>query len=163
MQLHSLSEEHNKQGAMSPADYATLQKRIDAMVGQIGLCNTIRMLEGMMADSSLDVPQEEKYRLISEFIITQSIQVFDLKKEDFFTSKIREYRDARTACYHLLKVFTGKSYAKIGETFNQKKRNILYSYQKCEDMLSIPHIYQVFNDKYSTLEHRITQFIARLS
>ena len=144
-------------------DYLTLQKRLDAVIGKIGLSKTIQLIEGFIDNSSIKVNEVEKFKLITAYIISQTIDIFDLKEDQFYTSKIREYRDGRMACFHLLKHYTDCSYAKIGEAFNQKKRNILYFCQKCDEMLSIPQFYRVFTDRYMSLENRVISFIAKLS
>jgi len=144
-------------------DYTKLQQKLDWVIGKIGLCRTIKLIEGFISNTSLGINDSEKFKLIATYIIDQSIQIFDLKAENFYKSKIREYRDARMACYHLLKLYTDCSYAKIGESFDQRKRNVLYYCQKCDEQLSIPQFYEVFAHRYQLLENRTIEFIAKLS
>ena len=144
------------------ANYSTLQEQLDVVIGKIGLCRTIQLVGSFIDNSSITVDETEKFKLISRYIIAQSIEVFDLKSDEFYTNKIQEYKDARMACFRLLRTYTDCSYAKIGEAFGQKKRNIIYYYQKCEDMLSVPNFYLVFVGRYKELEQRVIQFIAKL-
>lgn len=145
-----------------PTDYTTLQQKLDLVIGKIGLCRTIQLIGSFIDNSSITVDKTEKFKLISRYIIAQSIEVFDLKSDDFYTNKIQEYRDARMSCFRLLRTYTDCSYAKIGEEFGQKKRNIIYYYQKCEETLSVPDFYPVFVQRYKELEQRVISFIAKL-
>ncbi|PHN08689.1 hypothetical protein [Flavilitoribacter nigricans] len=144
------------------SNYLTLQKNLDEVIGKIGLCRTIELVKSFIDNSSIGVNETEKFKLIATYIIAQTIRSFDLKEDDFYTSKIREYRDARMACFHLLKRYTDCSYAKIGEAFEQKKRNILYFCQKCDEMLSIPDFYPVFTSRYKRVEDQVLLFISKL-
>lgn len=144
-------------------NYSTLQENLDEVIGKIGLCRTIELVKSFINNCSIDVNETEKFKLIAAYIISQTIDVFDLNEKEFYTSRIREYREARMACFHLLKQYTDCSYAKIGEPFQQKKRNIIYFCQKCNDMLSIPEFFEVFVNRYKTLENRIMLFISKLS
>lgn len=144
-------------------NYSTLQENLDEVIGKIGLCRTIELIKSFINNCSIDVNETEKFKLIATYIISQTIEIFDLNEKEFYTSRIREYREARMACFHLLKQYTDCSYAKIGESFHQKKRNIIYFCQKCDDMLSIPTFFEVFVNRYKTLENRIMLFISKLS
>jgi len=144
-------------------NYSTLQEKLDVVIGRIGLCRTIQLIGSFIDNSSISVDETEKFKLITRYIIAQSIEVFDLRSDEFYTNKIQEYRDARMACFRLLRAYTNCSYAKIGEEFDQKKRNIIYYCQKCEDTLSVPSFYPVFVGRFKQLEQRVIQFIAKLS
>jgi chromosomal replication initiation ATPase DnaA len=152
----------NSKTSEAVLNYSTLQTKLDTVIGKIGLKKTIQLVENFMDNSSLDVQETEKFKLISSFIISKSIQVFDLKEDQFYDSKIREYREARMACFHLLKKYTDCSYARIGEVFEQKKRNVLYFHQKCEEQLSVPAFFEVFASRYKKLEDYTIGFIAKL-
>lgn len=144
-------------------DYHDLQQSIDSLIGKFGLQKTIEVIDSLTSNTELTTQDKEKVKLLLVFIISQSIDVFDLKEENFYTSSVQEYREARMSCYYLLKKYTDSSYAKIGENFNQSKRAILYNYHKCDEILSIPQFYKPFVEKFKILENNIINFIAKLN
>lgn len=144
-------------------DYKDLQRTIDVVIGKIGLQNTIFLLTNFINATSIPVHQTQRLQMVSQYLITECIQLFELNDKTFFTSGIREYREARMACYHLLKKYTGASYSKIAEDFGLTKRNVLYNYRKCDERLSVPYYYPSFLEKYDALEKRIIHFISKLN
>lgn len=144
-------------------DYHDLQQSIDSLIGKFGLQKTIEVIDSLTNNTELTTQDKEKVKLLLVFIISQSIEVFDLKEENFYTSTVQEYREARMCCYFLLKKYTDSSYAKIGEGFNQSKRAILYNYHKCDEILSIPQFYKPFVEKFKILENNTINFIAKLN
>ena len=143
-------------------NYEDLQHSVDTLIGKFGLKKTIEVLESLSENTQLKPKESDKIKLLFVYIVSKSIIVFDLKEEDYYTNTIQEYREARMSCYYLLREYTGISYRKIGEDFKQTKRAILYNYQKCEDMLSIPTYYKEFADRFKTLEDHLINFIAKL-
>ena len=143
-------------------NYEDLQHSVDTLIGKFGLKKTIEVLESLSENTQLKSKESDKIKLLFVYIVSKSIKVFDLKEEDYYTNTIQEYREARMSCYYLLRKYTGISYRKIGEDFKQTKRAILYNYQKCEDMLSIPTYYKEFADRFKTLEDHLINFIAKL-
>lgn len=150
---------HNKS---SKADYGLLQQHIDRVIGQIGLEKTICLLTHFIDDTHIPVHQTQRLKMVSQFLVTTCIGVFELQDKAFFTSAISEYREARMACYHLLKKYTEASYSKIAEEFGLTKRNVLYNHSKCEERLSVPFYYADFNKRYDLVEDSIIQFISKL-
>ncbi len=146
---------------MNKVNYTTLQQSLDVVLGKIGLPKTVKLLCSFISNSSLSTTQVEKLKLVTTYIISQAIVIFDLNEEEFYDSRIPEYREARMACYHLLKKYTDSSYSKIGERFGLKKRQVLYYHQKCEEMLSISQYYKAFTAKYKDLEELTIEFIAK--
>ena len=144
-------------------NYSKLQQQIDQVIGKIGLDKTIFLLSSFIDSSDIAVSQPQKFQMLSRYLITECIRVFELNDKLFFTSNIQEYRDARMVCYHLLKKYTGLSYSKIAEDFGLTKRNILYGAKKCEEKLSVPYYYEGFVEKYDLLESTFLQFISKLS
>ncbi|WP_242446434.1 hypothetical protein [Nonlabens agnitus] len=67
------------------------------------------------------------------------------------------------ACYFLLKKYTDTSYAKIGESFKQSKRAVMYNYHKCDGIFSIPSFYKPFVANLQVLENNVVNFIAKLN
>ena len=145
--------------------YTDLQKIVDEMVGKHGLQDTVTILQVFAHNSKLNV-SEKGYKLkkITDHVIEQSILLFDLKKTPFYTSTIPEYRQARMACFHILKEYTGSSYAKIGEHFNRSLDSIYYYYHECQQILDSRHLnlHKDFVDKYSHLQKSTINFIAEL-
>ncbi|GAA0892606.1 hypothetical protein GCM10009122_22850 [Fulvivirga kasyanovii] len=145
------------------SSYMLLQKSLDKVLGKIGVDNTIELLESFIDNSSMETHDMEKTTLITQYIITCSIAVFNLDREQFYSSTVREYREARMVTYYLLRKYTEGSFRKIGELFNQKKRNIIYFCRKCADMLSIPQYNETFNERYITIEKQTIAFISKLN
>ncbi|WP_346881285.1 hypothetical protein [uncultured Algibacter sp.] len=144
-------------------DYHDLQDSIDNLIGKFGLPKTIEVIDSLTNNTALTTKDKEKTKLLLIFVIAQSIEVFDLKEESFYSSPVQEYREARMSCYYLLKKYTDSSYAKIGENFKQSKRAILYNYHKCDEILSIPQFYKSFVEKFKILENNTINFIAKLN
>ena len=144
-------------------DYGKLQNQIDLVIGKIGLKNTLFLLEGVLDSSGIPVTENQQFQLISQYLITECIKVFELKEQLFFTSSIQEYREARMISFHLLKKYSEASYAKIGENLGLTKRTVLYNHNKCAERLSVPFYYKVFVNKYETLEKCLLLFISKLN
>lgn len=142
-------------------NYHTLQTSIDEVVGKIGLARTIRLLSSFIKNSSIESSESEKLKLITTYIIAQAIAIFDLEEDQFYSSKIPEYREARMGCFYLLKKYTHCSHARIGERFGLTKRNVLYYIQKCDEMLSIPQFYKGFIHKFEQLDNRTVEFLSK--
>lgn len=143
--------------------YHDLQNIIDKMVGKIGLSNTIVLLEQVIQEGGVTIDTEEKSKLISSYLSSRCLVVFGLERKHFNDSKVHEYREGRMACFHLIKKYTDGSYAHIAQQFDQKKRNVLYACQKCEDMLSVPQHHRRFVEKYQALERYLLEFIPKLN
>ena len=143
--------------------YKDLQESIDQVIGKIGLNKTIFLVDSFIQATTIPVEQTHKVKIISQFLIVQGVDVFELNHDDFFSSKIPEYREARIACFHLIKKYTGCSYSKLGEHFGLTKRSMMYSCERCKDRLSVPFFYKSFNEKYEILENRTIQFISKIT
>ena len=143
-------------------NYQDLQESIDILLGKFGLQKTIEVLGSLSSNTSLSRSENNKQKLLLVFLISESIRVFDLQEKQFYTSSIQEYKEARMACYFLLKKYSDMSYAKIGEGFSKSKRAILYNYQKCEEMLSIGQFYKDFVLRFKALENNTINFIVKL-
>jgi len=144
-------------------DYHDLQQSIDTLIGKFGLGKTIEVIQSLTNNTELQSKDYQKVKLLLVFVISQSIEIFHLEEEKFYTSSIQEYREARMSCYYILKKYTTNSYAKIGEEFKQSKRAILYNYHKCDEILSIPQFYKPFVEKFKTLENNVINFIAKMN
>lgn len=144
-------------------DYSDLQHSVDTLIGKFGLVKTIEVINNLSGNTQLQSSDTQKVNLLLVYIVSQSIQIFNLQETDFYASSIQEYRDARMACYFLLKKYTDTSYAKIGENFKQSKRAVMYNYHKCDEILSIPSFYKPFVAKFKILENNVVNFIAKLN
>lgn len=136
---------------------------LESVVGKIGMRKTVELLKSFESNSSIDLEAKKRVKLIQDFIITNCITIFNLDEQQFYTSEIREYREARMACFHVLHRYTDCSYAMIGELFGRKKRTVLYFCQKCRELLSVPGFYRGFVDKYKQLDQCALEFIGKLN
>lgn len=152
----SYSENH------SELNYSDLQKSVDDLVGKFGLKKAVQIIQRFSMNAKIETGESQKLRLITAFVITECVSVFDLDEEQFFKATIREYREARMACYHVLKKYTDSSYSKIGARFGQTKRTILYFCHKCNGILSLPQYYKSFADRYGSLDRSTIDFISKL-
>ncbi len=147
----------------STLTYPDLQNTLDKVVGKIGLSSTVLLLDNVVDNSGIAASHIEKMKLITAYITSRCQVVFDLEDLHFFDSPLRDYRDGRMACYHLVKKYTDGSYTRIAEQFAQKKRNVMYYCQKCEQILTIPQHHRVLAEKYRALEKETLEFITILS
>ncbi|MBL6446411.1 hypothetical protein JMN32_08835 [Fulvivirga sp. 29W222] len=143
-------------------NYIQLQENLERVLSKIGLANTVKLLENVVSDECSKGGDIERINVITEYIIAQVIRVFDLKPKKFYTCNVREYRDARMVAYHLLRKYTAGSYSKIGERFNQHKRNVIYFCNKCSETLSVARFHPVFAERYKTVEYQTITFISKL-
>jgi len=147
------SEEYN---------FRDLQDHIEVMIGKFGLQNSVKFLENLIDTTELDSSEDERVKKIIDLTITKSIEVYDLKRVNFYKSDLDEYRDARMSCYYIINRYTQISYGKIAELFKQKKRSVWYFQQKCEEMLAIPKFYPRFTRRHIIVEDYIIHHISTL-
>lgn len=147
----------------SQPDYIELQRQVDAVIGKIGLRNTIFLLTSFMDTARVPIHKPHRFRVIGQYLILTAIQLFELEDKLFFSSGIEEYRQARMACFHLLRKYTGTSHAKMAKDFGLTKRNVVYNCAKCEERLSVPYYYTTFVEKYEALEKSLIHFISKLT
>ena len=144
--------------------YLDLQKEMDKLIGRLGLYESVRILKNLSSNTQIKAKETDKLKLIQVYLIAQSIDIFNLYEDFFYTSTIREYRVARRSCYSLMRKYTDCSDAKIAEDFKQSShRMVIYHRQKCQEMLSIPNSYKNTVAKHELLEQRLIDFISKLS
>ena len=143
-------------------NYADLQKSVDELVGKFGLEKSVEIINSFSRNSEIGRKEIRKLKLVKDYIIAETILIFDLDEKKFFASEIREYREARMACYHLLNKYTENSHSKIAETFGKKRGSALYFIHKCNSILSIPQFYPSFVEHYKSLESSTIHFISKL-
>lgn len=142
--------------------YVDLQRSIDALVGRHGLERAIHIIEHFSRGAKIPVSKNHRIKLITDYIVSQCIDIFDVDAASFHTSTVAEYREARMACYHLIKKLTDISYGRIAERFGWPLHTVYYFYHKCDEMLSIPQFYKSFAEKYNSLEQSAIGFISQL-
>lgn len=147
---------------MIKPDYTDLQKGVDELVGRYGLKKAVELLQHLSKNTKIPVNDTYRLKLITDYVISECLAEFNLEADQFQTSTVREYREARMACYHLLKKYTDSSYSRIGEHFNWPIHTIYYFCQKCTEMISLAEYYKPFNNKYKSLEESTISFIAKL-
>ena len=96
-----MQENHN----IPVTDFQRLQQSLERVVNKIGVQRTTELLESFDNNSSTTSNELGKVKLITTYVISQSILLFDLDESQFYTSDIREYREARMACYHIIHKF----------------------------------------------------------
>ncbi len=143
-------------------NYADLQNCVDELVGKFGLEKSVEIINSFSNNTRIGRKEIRKLKLIKDYIIAETILIFDLDEKKFFNSEIREYREARMACYHLLSKYTENSHSKIAETFDKKRGSALYFIHKCNSILSIPQFHRAFKEKYDGLESSTIHFISKL-
>ena len=143
--------------------YIDLQIKMDALVGKLGLYESIRVLKNLIDNTSIKANEQDKIKLIRVYLISQCIKIFDLDEARFYTSSVREYREARRSCYYLMRKYTDCSDHKIAHDFKQSShRMVIYHRQKCEEILSIPHSYKELIQKHQLLEEYLFDFMSKL-
>ena len=65
---------------MTIQNYNSLQKSIDKVVGKIGLNKTIHLLESFINNTYIKHTQQEKVRMVSQYLIGLAIKEFELKE-----------------------------------------------------------------------------------
>lgn len=142
--------------------YNDLQDNIDALIGKFGLKKTIEVMASLRTNTEIRSPENERIKLLTIFVKSKTIEVFNLKEEDFYTSSLDEYKDARMASIYLIRKYTDFSFGSVAEIFQQRKRSVQYFYHKCEEILTIPSYYKIFMRRFTILEHHIINFIAKM-
>ena len=143
--------------------FQRLQHSLERVVNKIGVQRTTELLESFDNNSSITSNEMGKVKLITAYVVSRAIQQFSLEESEFYTSDIREYREARMACYYIIYTYTKCSYAKIGELFGRKKRNILYYCQKCRGLVEEPMFDKEFAEKYRQLDKYTIEFLGKIN
>jgi hypothetical protein len=147
----------------SPLTYRDLQDVMDKVLSRFGLNKTIIVLQQLLDTKGIQSSQGDRVRMITYYVVSRCLVVFHLREDDFFSSRLKEYREGRMACYHILRKYTEGSYGRMAEQFGQSQRIILYFCHKCDDMLAIPQFNRTFIQRYNLLESDTLNFIAKLN
>ena len=140
-----------------------LQQLVIGLVSKLGAERTTALLESIHHFQEVDAEELQRERLLIDFLKVRAIIVFSLREGELYSSNIAEYRDARMACYHLLKTHTSLSYPMIAELFESNKRSVMHYYHKAESFLKAPRYYRDFTEKYQLLHRSLLEFIAQLN
>jgi hypothetical protein len=143
--------------------YTQLQSSIDEVVGKIGLNRTITLLNSFINNTTVSQSEGEKIKMITQYLVSVAIKVFDLRDDIFYISAVREYRDARMCCFHLLRKYTEDTYPKIGLNFKCSARIVMYGCTMVEDRLVVPKGNGKFVANYSLLESRLIEFVGKIN
>jgi len=144
-------------------DYLQLHNSIDKVVGKIGLERTIFLTESFIKNTSVTFNEGEKIKMISRYVSNLAIESFELAAESFYISVVRDYRDARMVCYHLLRKYTSDTFSKIGLAFQCSERCVAYGFRITEERLANPKAFAVFVGNYHVLESKLLEFIGKLN
>jgi len=142
--------------------YQALMTYLHACIRQLGIKKTTSLLDAFLNHKHRTIGRPQLQKMVGQFLISECIRQFELREWDFFSSKIKEYREARMICFHLLKVHTKMSYPKMAEDFGMVKRNVMYAATKCSEKLSIAMYYPAFAKKYESIEKEVILFISKL-
>lgn len=143
--------------------YHQLQQHIDTVIGKIGLQRTLCLLDSFIKNVSVSFKETDKVKLLTYYIVSLALETFELREDLFYVSNVTEYRDARMCCFHLIRKYTGETFAKTGIGFHCSERKVAYGNQITEERLSFPQAYQGFVLNYHQLESRLLEFIGKLN
>lgn len=144
-------------------DYNNLQASIDKVIGRIGLEKTVFLLESFVDTAAACEDSASRIRMITQYLVKIACDVFALNEESFFKSQVREYRDARMSCFHLLRKYTADSYPKIGRAFYTGERVVMYGINKTTERLEYTKGNPAFVQSYDAMESRLIVFISKLN
>ena len=157
MQTHDSSAE-------KLASYSQLQSSLDQVIGKIGLQRTINLLDGLLSPSQpAAVRESARVRLVTEYLVSEATRLFALDENHFYSSHIREYREARMCCYYLLRKYTDASFPKIGLDFRCSERKVIYGANKCAERMTFPQGHKEFTGTCEQLETRLLVFLSHLN
>lgn len=145
------------------SDYGHLQTSIDKVIGKIGLHRTICLLDSFICNTTVTKNEQEKIKMITQYLVNLAIRVFELDAELFYISNVRSYRDARMCCYHLLRKYTDDTFSKIGLSFQCSERIVMYGYSISDERLSMPKGNTRFVSNYTLLESKLIDFIGKIN
>lgn len=147
----------------SNVSYTDLQTSIDQVIGKIGLNKTKTLIDSFLQNTSISVNDGEKIKMITSYLISTAIKIFDLREDLFYISTVEEYRDARMCCFHLLRNYTQDTYPKIGLNFKCSSRRVMYGYFTVESRLEVKEGNGKFVANYLLLEEKFIEFLGKIN
>ena len=145
------------------ATYITLQQSLDRVIEKLGILKTISLLDSFVGKTTIGQGDDKKNKIISQYLIGAAIKEFDLQEELFYVSDVREYRDARMCCFHLLRKYTQDTLPKIGLTFQRSERSVEYGCTKVSERLTLSKGYVKFVSTYKAIEIKLIEFIGKIN
>lgn len=149
--------------ATASKGYNQLQSSLDKVIGKIGLNRTICLLDSFINNTTVTHNEREKIKMVNQYLNGIAIKVFELNEDLFIISNVREYRDARMCCFHLLRKYTEDTFSKIGLSFNCSSRIVMYGFAVTEERLSMPKGNSKFVSNYTLMESKLIDFIGRIN
>lgn len=143
-------------------NYQRLQQQLDKVIGKIGLTRTIHLLESFASQISV-ANERAKVQLVTQYLVNLAIQHFELEEKMFFVSQVREYRDARMCCFHLLRKYTEHTFSKIAISFHCAERSVSYGCHKAEERIAFPKGNVRFTSLYMTMETQLLEYMSKLN
>ena len=143
--------------------YSQLQISIDKVIGKIGVERTRYLLDSFIKNTTITQNEGEKIKMITQYLVSVAIKIFDLQETVFFISPVTEYRDARYCCFHLLRKYTEDSYPKIGLNFHCSSRIVMYGCSTSDERLNFPKAHAKFVNNYTLLESKLIEFIGKIN
>lgn len=137
-------------------------KVVDEAVTLHGIDGAVMLFNIALKKTTPKVCPASMVKLMSEFLIGQSIEVFEIKPDDFFENTMDEYKDARMCCFHLLKKYAHCSYPMLGRLFRRDKRSVMHYTTETKERLQIAEFEKQFASRYRELESQLLAFMAAL-
>jgi hypothetical protein len=142
-------------------DYRQLQNRIDKVIGQIGLEQTMFLLEGFI--NNIPIKSESGKKVASHYIIDTCIETFFLNEKEFFKNGERDYRDARYCCFYLMHKYIGNTSVKTASFSNLTGRQVQYGCNVTKERLAFPKFHSEFIANYKDIESKIVAMLVKLT
>lgn len=145
------------------SDYSEFQESLDKVIAKIGLRRAKILLDSFIDNTSISQDETHKIQMVTQYLVSNAIRLYGLAEENFLTSTVLEYRDARMTCFHLLRKYTSDSLPKIGLGFRCSSRVVGYGCEVTEDRLSLPKANARFVANYTQLESKLIDFIGKIN
>ncbi len=141
-------------------EYAEFSRNLDKVVSKLGISKVNAILKQIVGSPVCEVRERQRNTALTSFTKSLCAKVFSLEEDRLLSSNVPEYREARMACYLVLRKLTHHSYEKIGEDFCRNKRHVMYyCIRGEEDYLAIPQFRKLWIDKYRRLESGVINYL----
>ena len=138
-----------------------LDRSLDAMIGNYGLAETVRMLNALANSANLKLSEIDKHKLILRFLTSEAILLFEADP-DLFSSPTENSRDAKKAIVHLLNLRCKWTWRRLGVHSGMSLRQLRYNRNQCAMMLSTSGFYSEFVKKYKELESKLMIYMTKI-
>ena len=141
-----------------------IDEALESLLDRMGSEKVLHILSTLNRRMDRDFLNDNFREQVREFVISQTLKVFDLPHRGLFSRKTREHRQARMVIYHLLYHYGKLSYQAIGLHVGQvAKHNVLYNVHRCQDYLNVYPASHDFVINYRRIESELLLFIAGLA